>query len=241
MMHIILLAAGRGTRLGTQDLPKTLVTVGDKPLGQRILTSLKSFCPKQVTVVGGFQYETLVAGLSQNDLLPINVLTFIKNSNFQAGNLLTLLCAKNDGTDSFAVMNADHLYSSKILKKIFSWDQKNMTVVCDFDRPLGDDDMKIQKTQSGHLKVMKKRLESYEGGYIGVTLVPQNKLSDYWKACDQVLKNAGDAVCVEEVINYLVNEGSQVDIMDASGSTWIEVDTADDLVHAQIKILEMIY
>jgi len=236
-MQVILLAAGRGLRLdlATADTPKTLLTVGDKPLLAHILASIQEFDLESIHVVGGFQFAKLAAYVNEIDP-KIHV---YENKNFLKGNLLTALVAKKPTTGLFCLMNADHLYSNIILNKILTAKPNQITAVCDFDRALTDDDMKVELSNYKYIKLMKKKLSNYQAGYVGVTLIPDHKRELYWEVANQVLSKQGEGACVEEVVNELVKGGEQVDILDISGSTWLEVDTAEDRLRAKSVIDKM--
>lgn len=233
-MHIILMAAGRGLRLGshTSDKTKCLVDLGGKLLVHRILDSLKPFAVDGITVIGGFSFASLADELKN---APVRLL---ENKNYTLGNLLTLLCAEAEGASSFCIMNADHFYPSSILKSIFAREPEKITVVCDFNRPLTDDDMKMKRS-AGQFEVMKKSLADFDGGYIGVTLVPKSHAARYWAKAHQTLARVGEQVCVEEVVNALAAGGEEIDILDAGDDPWIEIDTPEDLARAHQLVGQM--
>jgi len=57
--EIVILAAGKGTRLGTltEDTPKCLIPIEGRSLINRYLDSLESYSPLTVHVVGGFKFD----------------------------------------------------------------------------------------------------------------------------------------------------------------------------------------
>lgn len=233
-MQIVLLAAGRGTRLGarTAELPKTLLPVGGRPLAHTILEGLISRTSQKIIVVGGFEYATLQAGLAPY----ARHLEFVENKQFEKGNLLTLFAARPLIKESFCLFNADHAYSPAILEKIFSSEPKALTAVCDKDRVLTDDDMKVKLKPDGSVHQMDKKLTQFEAGYVGVTQVPASNLAAYWKTADDLLGLKGDAIHVELVLNAWADQGGRVEVKDISGSVWIEVDNESDWELAQKKI-----
>lgn len=235
-MQTVILAAGRGTRLGshTTELPKSLLSLSGKPIIDYTLTHLQSFPDNQIVVVGGFEFDQLADHLKNWE----GEILLVQNHDYEKGNLLTLLAAKDHLHQDFCITNADHIFSHQILKKVYQTHQ-NITVVCDFDRNLTDDDMKIKKNEEGTFKQMSKNLTDFDGGYIGMTLVPHQKAPLYWKAAETLLKREGDLVNVEEVVNELSSVGEKIVILDASGSRWFEVDTAEDLARAEEIIQKM--
>ena len=55
-LNIVLLAAGEGKRMKTQ-LPKPLVMLGDVPLVQHSLNTIKKLNPDKVILVTGFKKD----------------------------------------------------------------------------------------------------------------------------------------------------------------------------------------
>ncbi len=85
-MRAILLAAGRGRRLG-QDLPKCLLSIEGRTLLERHLEILAQVGISAVTVVVGYQKEAIrehVASLKPS--LPID---FVENPRFVHGSIVS--------------------------------------------------------------------------------------------------------------------------------------------------------
>ncbi|MBX7149784.1 NTP transferase domain-containing protein, partial [bacterium] len=203
-MQVVLLAAGQGIRLKEihDNLPKTLIPLGDLALVDYIYESLRAYLKEPLVVVGGYAHDKLEKHFQSKGYFH----TFSLNPDYLKGNLLSLLSVKNKVTDSFFIMNADHAYSSQIMSQIMALDEKvfdGVAIVCDHDRKLTDDDMKVQLKDDGTFQVMDKKCETYNLGYIGVTYVPKKLHAAYWKACDEVLHTFGEKANVEMVVNYL--------------------------------------
>ena len=67
-MKGIILAAGRGSRLGryTDDRPKSLITLGGKTLMQRSLDNLRAAGFEEVVVVVGYRHTMLEELISRH-------------------------------------------------------------------------------------------------------------------------------------------------------------------------------
>ena len=240
-MQLVILAAGRGVRLGwhSHNIPKSLVTIQDQPYLAYQLRAFDRFPWSQKFIVGGFGISFLRDFFRNYTNMNYEVL---ENIDFLKGNLYTLKTAQAVLTESFFVFNADHYYSLENYKKIFATPPHKITIFCDRDRTLTDDDMKVKtkavKADVAHLVTMSKTLADYDFGYVGVTYIPQNSMAKYWAAVTATATELGDKANVEQVLNTLANQGEAIEIRDISGSWWTEIDTPEDLQNARDVILK---
>jgi len=103
----VILAAGRGTRMGelTAQLPKPMLRVQDKPLIQHVLERLEAAGIREFGIVVGYQSETLTSFLAGWHL-PI---TFIHQETVNGTGAATLLTRDFVGGDSFVLTFGDIL------------------------------------------------------------------------------------------------------------------------------------
>lgn len=228
VLNLLILAAGQGSRLGhlAFDKPKSLVTIsGGKPYLLYQMEAFAQFKFNKKIVVGGYCFETLsetIENISPHEYCILN------NKQYTKGNLYSLLTAKNDLERGFYMFNADHYYSRKTYDFIFSQNIETITIFCDRDRQLTDDDMKVRVKSSGEFIEMSKKLTEYSWGYVGITAVPTTLLPVYWQACEEAQELYGDQANVESVVNVLAKHNVQIHIADISGSWWTEIDTPED-------------
>lgn len=236
--QIVLLAAGMGTRLGELGggLPKALFDAAGRKLLDRALDFAELLGADERIVVGGSQHDLLEAHLAAQP--PRTGLTVLENENFRAGNLFTLETALPDILGPFHLMNIDHVYPDAVATRILAQPGEAITAFVDFDRVLGDDDMKVALDPTPaadgtrHVHMISKRLPSWDCGYVGMTYVPGHKLATYRAAVAAVRATAGDAANVEAVLQYLADIGEPVAIGDISGIGWHELDTPEDVAKA---------
>ena len=62
-LHIVILAAGKGTRMKSA-LPKVLHHVGGVPMIEHVIATANSLRPQSITIVVGHQGEELKSSLS---------------------------------------------------------------------------------------------------------------------------------------------------------------------------------
>lgn len=235
-MQALLLAAGRGLRLGefTTELPKTLLPLEGRPLLENIVDSLCRAGFDDLKVVGGFSY-----GLIENFLKAFCPFPFqmTVNDQYKLGSILTIKQAFQIlNKESFIVFNADHFYSDAILSKmatLFSAQPRGITVFCDRDRSLTDDDMKVSADAKGCLLKMDKKLTDYGWGYVGATFVPSDKRELYQDYLQKTIEVRGEGVSVESILDFMASLGEEIYLADISGSFWLELDTPSDYVRAK--------
>lgn len=232
-MKVLILAAGQGDRLEhlTDHLPKALVKVAGQELLRYQLAFLDHPAVRQIGLVVGYQSKPLLDFLKQQ----AGPVAIFKNPQFMEGSILSLRAALPFLDDDFLLMNVDHIYPRRLLASILKQAQE-ITAVCDFDRELAADDMKIRKNGHGTLADIHKELKNYDGGYIGMTYCPRAKLGLYKKGIETVLEKQGTKASVEMVLRELAQSKENIHIADVSGIRWLEVDTLGDLQKAQTTL-----
>lgn len=112
-MRAILLAAGRGRRLG-QDLPKCLLSIEGRTLLERHIEILAQVGISALTIVVGYQKEAIyehVASLKSS--LPID---FVENPRFVRGSIVSLQVAADHLANGGIWMDADVLYPAGLMR-----------------------------------------------------------------------------------------------------------------------------
>jgi choline kinase len=233
-MQVVLLAAGRGSRLGalTSEKPKALVSVGGEPLVAHALHFAARLQPSRVVVVGGSGFRQLEAELDRRAAS----VRLVENPRFAEGNLLSLLAARPHLEGDFLLLNVDHLYPAAIAELVRP-EAAEVTAFIDTDRPLGADDMKVERDETGRrLKRIAKTLSSYDAGYVGMTRVPAAALPRYFAAAEAALAECGPAIHVEQVLARLARTSTPPACRDVSGHGWLEVDTPEERERAEAAL-----
>ncbi|MBI2974355.1 MAG: flippase-like domain-containing protein, partial [Deltaproteobacteria bacterium] len=230
-MKVLILAAGRSTRLGelTTDRPKAMVKIAGKFLIDYVLDYLNHPSITEIGIVTGYKSKILTEHLSEYKQKPLRI---FNNPHFHEGSVRTIMAATDFLDTDFILVNADHIYPKKLLKKYLT-KLNGLTIACDFDRKLGPDDMKIKKDKSGRLTQISKTLSDYDGGYIGSSFIPNAKLKSYKEALAASYEAYGKSANVEAIIGHMAEKGHDISIADLSKIGWLEVDTQKDLKLAE--------
>jgi choline kinase len=237
-MQVVLLAAGMGLRLGhlTQALPKALISVNQQALIDYTLPHLlRHLHVSEVLVVGGFEFENLQQHLNKKYSHFGEKLCLFENPRFRLGNLYTLEKAIPYLNASFLICNVDHIFPATAWDFILQ-DREKVSVFCDFQRPLLEDEMKVVLDPDRYLLGMAKGLTAYDAGYVGVTFVPQKDLSNYKKYFEKTAKIKGEKAVVEEVLPLMASLGKKIQAIPFDEHVWYEVDNKEDLMRAEIGL-----
>lgn len=231
-MKAIILAAGLGVRLGkrTEEVPKALIEVGGVKLIDRVLGFVEDPFVTEVVVIGGYCFDKLKQHLQKKDI------RILFNPNFRDGNIFTLKTAFELIDGDFLMLNVDHIYPKELFKHVLN-NISGITAMCDFDRQLVADDMKIKLDQNKRLKKISKTLTDFDGGYIGMTYCSKEMLTIYKRNTDETLEIYGPKSSVESILGHMAANDVPINICDTSGFYWPEVDTEDDLKVAEKSLL----
>ncbi len=232
-MKALILAAGLGNRLGdiTKERPKAMAKVAGRELILRVFDFLDHASIGPKAVVTGYCAEKLSDFVSAN----ARGTTLFHNPDFRRGSIMTLETAVPFLDDDTLIMNVDHIYPKRMLPVILK-SAAGITAICDFDRTLGRDDMKVKLDRDMRLTRIMKTLTDFDCGYIGMTFVKRTHLDSYISAIGETRKIYGDDSPVEWVLGHMAANDRKINICDASGIGWLEVDTQDDLKAAETKL-----
>lgn len=114
-MRAILLAAGRGRRLGVNE-PKCLVRIAGRPLLDRHLQNMAEAGITALTVVVGFQQQMIRDALAAAATpFPVEIL---ENERFERGSIVSLQVASHHLLTGAIWMDADVFYPSALLRRL---------------------------------------------------------------------------------------------------------------------------
>lgn len=227
-MNVMILAAGRGRRLGplTNDLPKALVDVGGRTILERQIESLSraGIDPSGITVIGGHAYKQLLRHAPENAKV-------IRNRRYLRWDNIYSITLGEPPTAPTLLINGDGIYHPDLFSRAVSHDARNFLVV-DTRRQLGHEEMKVRYEQ-GRLRAIRKGMpvEDAHGEYIGIARFD----GPTWRRIREVARGMiteGYWDCWYESAIERVAAERPISMLDTDGLPWIEIDDLDDLERA---------
>jgi choline kinase/phosphatidylglycerophosphate synthase len=235
-MKCLVIAAGRGARLADRGECKPLTPLLGVPLIERSLLTasragLTEFCV--VTGYNGQQVRHFLDDLATRRGLDIQ---HVVNDQWEQGNGLSVLKAKDHLKENFVLLMADHLIDTVLLARLRQWqigeDEVCLAVDTNRENPLvrpGD----VTKVEIEDEKVVRigKTLQQCDAFDTGSFLCSPAVFA----ALEQSIAERGDS-SLSGGIQVLAGQG-KVSTFDVQGSFWIDVDDSADLEAAEWSLL----
>lgn len=228
MLPVIIIAAGKATRLGSysENLPKPLLEIAPN-------TSIIDLLLNHLEILG-LNDITIVVRAKHYDIFKDRLKGKIKIVSIEEEDFENLFSFKK-GLDHIGIKNvllcvADHIFEISIIKRLLNSKQDEDMILCLDRNPRYADvkeGLKVKVTNC-KVKMVDKNLESFDGIDTGLFLLSQyvcNKVYEY------IDKN-GRFSTIASFINELAKE-DKVRYVDVSGMLWKDIDTIDDLNYAK--------
>ena len=237
-MKILILAAGKGTRLKelTRDNPKCLVKLDGKSIIQYQLDIFKNFNVEDIVLIAGYKSEKLEF-LSKKIIL---------NKKYDITNMLySLFCAIDEIKGDVLISYGDSVFDNSIIEKMINCDS-DISVASDanwrnywdsrYINPLTD--LETYKTnKEGYITNIGEKPESYsqiDGQYIGLIKLTsigseifKKELIHFHKKGLINKKSFNDAF-LTDFVQALILRGYKIKSQEIFGN-YIEIDTIDDI------------
>ena len=242
-MKVIILAAGRGSRLTplTDDKPKCLVKLFGKSLLEWQIEKFRKFGIKDISIVTGYKKK----------LISMDGIKIYHNNNFEKTNMVeTLFCAKKEINETVIVSYGDIIFQDNVVQQLIE-SKDDFSVVIDkewkrywdirFDNPLDDAESLILDSENNIKNIGQKTvtLEEIQGQYIGLMMFKGNstkiikKFYEKMKELSKMGKNPLNSNLPFELsymtdfLQGLVNEKYKLKaILIKNG--WLELDSMQD-------------
>lgn len=117
-MKAVIIAAGKGTRMGplTENRPKAMLPIANRPLLEHIIVSIKAAGIKDFLIVTGYLRGKIIDYFGDGEKLGVNI-EYIEQQS-QKGTADAISVVKNSVTERFLVTNGDVLAGIPDIKNI---------------------------------------------------------------------------------------------------------------------------
>ncbi|MFC4075606.1 phosphocholine cytidylyltransferase family protein [Salinithrix halophila] len=229
-MKVVILAAGVGSRLRpeTEDKPKAMIRVGEKPLVQyQVESVLKAgFKEEDIHILGGYKMERIQEHFEGSGI------QFIYNPEFESmNNIYSFLLTKEIGED-ILLINSDDFFDERMIPLILE-DGCRTSVLVDTQKVLTEESMRV-KLVNGRLSEVNKKmgLEEADGEYIGISKLAKEDLDILYRVAREMI-DAGETNAWYENVYEACAGDVKIVGTDTKGLPWVEIDDFNDLETAK--------
>lgn len=227
-MQAIIMAAGKGSRLGsiTNGKPKAFVEIEGIKLIEYNIALLHENGIKDIKVVTGYKCEEYEALLGE-----IPGITFIYNPFYEMVNVLgSFFVAQDKLADEDTIyLHADTLCAPEIMRNLI---KTNGDIVLPIDYKECDEEAMKVKICDSRIEAISKKvaLEDSAGEFIGIAKLSKNILPSIKEASKELLKDKKFNEYFEAIIQYLIDRKTTDKIIPipTEGLFWGEVDFIED-------------
>ena len=240
-MKGIILAAGIASRLRplTDNTPKCLLKVGDKPILQRAIDNLLENSIKDLVIVTGYLKEQIESFVNKS--YPFLKVEFLHNEDFATtNNIYSLWLAKESlKNEDFILLDSDIVFDGEIISLLLSGGYDNCLAL-KTGTELGDEEIKVKVRKDNSILEISKEVPPGEaiGESVGIEKFSKafgEKLFDILD--DMILKEGLKNVFYEAAFQRAINSGEKIFAVPVKNKFCIEIDFRQDLDEAE-KALE---
>ncbi len=235
-MKCLILAAGKGRRLSRKGNSKPLIPLLGIPLIERVIRSAIQAGIEEFYAVSGYngeQVRPFLDGLAARCGITV---THINNDDFEQGNGVSVLKAKEYLSEPFLLLMADHLFDPGILRELMQQSQDPGTVTLAIDINMANklvdmNDVTRVRHEDGILVAIGKGLADFNGFDTGIFLCTPA----LFEALERSATNQGDT-SLSGGVRHLAGAG-RVNVMDIAGRFWLDVDDPKTLAQGERVLL----
>lgn len=234
-MKFILLAAGRGSRLGdlTKNKPKCMCELAGKTLLQRCLEIAEQagVARKDIGIVTGYQ----------SDMFNIEGVTYFHNENWETTNMVHSLTMANEWLEqeSCIVCYSDIVFTKEALLKLQQSEEEiALTYYTKFwelwekrlDNPLEDLET-FRLNEKGELIEIGRKpqcKEEIEGQYMGLVLFTPKSWKQAKKTMERPLRKPLNKLDMTTLLDEMIQDKVCISTIPVD-DFWLECDTEEDI------------
>lgn len=239
-VRLVVLASGMGSRLRSKTCPKPLVELAGISLVERALAGASHAGFDEVVVVTGHRAEQIDQHVLEVSRRRGIAVTVVHNERYREGNGLSALAARDAvGSEPFALVMADHVFSPSLLQRLKEASVEPGEVLVAVDTGLGlaagvdpGDAMKV-RIADGCIRAISKELAVYDAFDVGAFVCGPALFDAVEKAA------AGGDSSLAGAIQGLADAGAARALPIGDHEWWFDVDTRRDHRNGRRHVLRV--
>jgi len=238
-MKCLIIAAGKGNRLSQRGDSKPLIHLLGVPLIERVIRLATKSGIDEFCVVTGYNGEKVRRFLDNLSLRCRITISHVINEDWESGNGLSVLNARDCIKENFILLMGDHLFDSELLSMLIKKPLGKGEVTLAVDYNTGgsfadiDDATKVT-VEKGKVVDICKRLIPFNGFDTGIFLCTPA----LFEGLERSIVENGDST-LSGGVRKLTSEG-KVNAFDIRGRFWIDIDDPKAMDRAESAVLSQL-
>ena len=231
-MQGLILAAGRGTRMGKISTPKCLLDIGNTSIIKYQVMCLHEFGINEIVIITGYKSNLIKKHLDNNAY-------YIFHKDYhKTNNLYSMWKAYDILTDDFVCIYSDLFFHKQLLKKCI--DSKD-TVCLVIDRKVRNETMKV-KINNDHIVEVSKSIQPnmVDGNFIGMAKFSNEGRKLLFSTINELTKQGNFDSYYTLAIEHMISKGNKISFIETKDYPWVDIDTTRDLEEARLIYKTMI-
>lgn len=236
-MRALILAAGRGTRLGLPgDGPKCLADIGGRTILSRSLDALDAL-GVPATIVVGHAASMIESHVSERRRIP----ALVQNPRYKEGSVVSLAAglatlatgAANALRDDLLLMDGDVAYTPELLDRLVKAAAKDALLV-DIGTEFTDEQYMAGLRGDRVVRLTRGRVDGHDahGEWVGFTKLSATSGARLRAAITAQIASGATSGGYEDALAGLL-EDIAFTAVPTQGLPWVEIDFANDLAEAR--------
>ena len=233
-MQAIIMAAGKGSRLGsfTDNMPKSFLEIKGHKIIDINLAMLHKYGIWDITIVTGFQDEKFIEATQY-----IPGITLVYNPFYEFTNVIgSYYMGMRRLHDDFIYLHADTICDIGIFDDLL---RSEGDIVLPVDtKPCDDEAMKVRLQDEQIIEITKQMsIEDATGEFIGIAKIKKNVIDDLNAATVSLLRDKIFNAYFEGALQKVFDQNKyDIRMIETKGRFWGEIDFIEDYQRADKNI-----
>ncbi len=235
MDPIVIIAAGKGTRMASMGDSKPLVPLLGRPLILRVMETAREAGASRFVIVTGYKAEIIERVLETFAREQGLSVTFVYNPEYDEPNGISVFKAHEAVEENFFLLMSDHMFDVGILRQLGETSMEHHDVRLAVDtrlenNPLVDlDDVTKVLVENGNIRDIGKTIPRYNAFDTGIFRCTPRLFPALEAGINNGESSLSGGIC------QLAGRG-RAGVMDIGSADWIDVDNEEMLKKAEIMI-----
>ena len=230
-MDALILAAGRGTRMGGIDRPKCLLDLGGISILKYQIECLKNAGINKIFIVTGYNSEQIHSHLNDD-------FNYLHNVEFATtNNLYSVWTARNSLDDDFICIYGDLLFDKKILDNCIQ-DTHDICLVV--EKNTRRETMKVKIKNDTIVELNKNISENNaDGNFIGMAKFRRPIISLFFTKISRLVENNNFDSYYTAAIELMIKDNKKINYVETNNLPWMDIDEQDEFQVAKKLFYKM--